>query len=49
MSRLQRMGGDVVAFAFFMAVFAMVGLICLSPTTPSNDTNRRALDSAVRP
>jgi hypothetical protein len=48
MSRWQRLGGDATAFLFFMAVFAMVGLICIPPTTPPDDTNRSALDTSVR-
>jgi hypothetical protein len=50
MSR-QRRGqflGDLAASVFFMAVFAMVGLICIPPTTPPDDTNRTALDASVR-
>jgi hypothetical protein len=35
MSRWQRLGGDATAFLFFMAIFAMVGLICI-PSTPSS-------------
>ena len=42
-------GGDIAAFAFFMAVFTMVGLICIPPTTPPHDTNRATLDAPVRP
>jgi hypothetical protein len=50
MSR-QRRGqflGDLAASVFFMAVFAMVGLICIPPTTPPDDTNRSALDLPMR-
>mgnify|MGYP003336615801 CR=1 FL=1 len=48
MSRRQYMGGDIAAFACFMAVFAVVGLICIPLTTPPHDTNRPALDTPMR-